>query len=175
MKPLRITTIFILLVGALPAFAGNKKHLPLSPQVITAKSIYIDNQSGLAALGDRAYQELSKWGRFIVVQDRKDADLILLLSAHSYEGGYVTTGGGQTGTVDESGNISTTNNPTYTTKVTVAYTYITVIDPRTGDNLWSDSKRWGNLFNGFHGATKGLINELRKRVQEQDSSQKTQR
>lgn len=163
----RVLAVQILLMCAFTAFAGGKKHLPLPPQVLTARSVYIDNQSGLAALGDKAYQELMKWGRFQIVQDRKAADLIFLLSAHEYEGGYITTGGGQTGTVDENGNISTTNNPTYTSRVTVAYTYLTVIDPHTGDNLWSDSKRWGNLLNGFHSATKGLIGELRKRIQEQ--------
>jgi hypothetical protein len=49
---------------------------------------------------------------------------------------YVITGGNQTGTVDSSGNISTNTSPTYTTPVTVGYTYLTVIDPKTGDNLW---------------------------------------
>jgi hypothetical protein len=69
--------------------------------------------------------------------------------------------------VDENGNINTTSNPTYTSPVSVNYTYVTLIDPKTGDNLWSDSKRWGNLYTGFHSATKGLIDELMKRIKEQ--------
>lgn len=149
------------------SFAKDKKHLPLPAQVIDAKTVYIDNQSGVAALGDRAYQELQKWGRFQIVQDRQHADLILLLSAREYNRGYVTTGGGQTGTVDQNGNINTTNNPTYTNAVTVGYTFLTAIDPKTGDGLWSDSKKWGTLFTGYHSATKGLIDELRKRMEEQ--------
>jgi hypothetical protein len=147
--------------------AKDKNHLPLPPQVIAAKTIYIDNQSGIAKLGDRAYEQLNKWGRFQVVEDRRQADLILLLSARQYSGGYVTTGGGTTGTVDENGNINTTNNPSYTTPVTVNYTYVNLIDPKNGDSLWSDSKRWGNLYTAFHSATKGLIDELMKRVNEQ--------
>src|ERR1019366_1707096 len=99
------------------------KHLPLPPQIATAKTVFIDNQSGFAKLGDRAYEQLTKWGRFQVILDRKKADLILLLSARAYDGGYVTTGGGTTGTIDESGNINTTNNPTYTSQVSVSYTF----------------------------------------------------
>lgn len=149
------------------AAAKGKKHLPLPAQIMTAKTVYIDNQSGIAKLGDRAYEQLSKWGRFQIVSERKQADLILLLSAHAYDGGYITTGGGQSGSIDQNGNINTTNQPTYTTHVTVAYTYLTVIDPKSGENLWSDSKRWGNLYTGFHSATKGLIDELQKRMKEQ--------
>ncbi len=66
--------------------------------------------------------------------------------------------------VNSSGTINTTSSPTYTQPVTVGYTYLTVIDPQTGDNLWSDSKRWGNLYTGFHSATKGLVDELVKRM-----------
>ena len=51
--------------------------------------------------------------------------------------------------------------------MTVGYTYITLVDPKTSDNLWSDSKRWGNLYNGFHTATKGLVDELMKRINEE--------
>jgi len=142
--------------------AKEKHHLPLPPQITTAKTIYIDNQSGMAKLGDRAYEQLTKWGRWQVIPDRQKADLVLLLSAHQYNGGYV---GSTTGSVDENGNINATSS---STPVTVGYTYITVVDPKTGDNLWSDSKRWGNLYTGFHSATKGLVDELMKRISEEE-------
>jgi hypothetical protein len=102
-----------------------------------------------------------------VVGDRKQADLILLLTAREYTTGYVTNGGGQTGTVDSNGNIETTGRPAYTRNVTTGYTYLTVIDAKTGDNLWSDSQRWGNLYTGFRSATRGLIGKLKKRIEEQ--------
>jgi len=149
--------------------AKEKQHLPLPSQIMSAKTVFIDNQSGQAKIGDRAYEQVKKWGRFQVVQDRKQADLILLLTAHEYNNGYVTTGGGQTGTVDDNGNINTRSDPAYTSPVTVGYTYLTVVDPKTRENLWSESKRWGNLYTGFHSATKGLIDELRKRIEEQSA------
>jgi hypothetical protein len=160
-----ISLLFVFAAGVI----AKDKHLPLPPQIAAAKTVYIDNQSGMANIGDKAYQQLVKWGRFQVIQDRKSADLILLLSAKAYDGGYVTTGGGTTGNIDSKGNINTTNEPTYTHHVSVNYTFLTVVDPKTGDNLWSDSKRWGNLYTGFHSATKGLIDELVKRVNEEAS------
>jgi hypothetical protein len=143
------------------SLAKPKNHLPLPPEITSAKSIYIDNQSGLAKLGDRAYEQLTKWGRWQVVSSRQNADLILLLSAHQYNGGYVTSTSGR---IDDNGNINATSD---VSSVTVGYTYITVVDPRSGDNLWSDSKRWGNMYTGFHSATKGLVDELMKRIAEE--------
>jgi hypothetical protein len=168
MKPSTCILATLLISACSISVSGKEKQqLPLPPQVVNAKTVFIDNQSGEAKIGDRAYEQIRKWGRFQVVQDRKQADLILLLTAHEYNKGYVTSGGGQTGTIDESGNINTRSDPTYTTPVTVGYTYLTVVDPKTGENLWSESKRWGNLYTGFHSATKGLIDELRKRIEAQ--------
>jgi hypothetical protein len=166
-NPLYFAALLFFAVFALASAAKEKQHLPLPAPVLVARTVYIDNQTGIAKLGDRAYEQLKKWGRFQIVTDRREANLILLLTANEYTGGYVTTGGGQTGTVDSGGNIDTSGKPTYTTRVTVGYTFLTVIDPKTGDNYWSDSKRWGNLYTGFRSATKGLIDELRKRVEEQ--------
>jgi hypothetical protein len=177
--------LFALLASLPTASSAKDKHLPLPAQITAAKTVYIDNQSGVAKLGDRCYTQIEKWGRFKVVQDRKDADLIFLLSANEYTRGYVTSGGGSTSTVNSSGNVeattigdqttgtvntsgtvNTTTEPTYTRPVTVGYTYLTVIDPKTGSSLWSDSKRWGNLYTGFHSATKGLVDDLMKRIRE---------
>lgn len=155
-----------LVIGIALSCSATDKHLPLPPQMTAAKTVFIDNQSGTAKIGDRAYEQLQKWGRFQVVQDRKEADLVLLFSAREYNRGYVTSGSTTTGRVDESGNVSLNSSPTYSGPVTVGYTYLTVIDPKTGDNLWSDSKKWGNLYTGFHSATKGLIDELEKRINE---------
>ena len=169
----RLTSLVVLFLAVCPLASQTKEkdRLPLPALVLAAKTVYIDNQTGMAKLGDRAYEGLKKWGRFQIVMDRKQADLVFLLTAQEHNGGYITTGGGQTGTVDSSGNINTSGNPTYTTPVTVGYTYLTVFDAKTGDNLWSESKRWGNLYTGFHSATKGLIDELRKRIDEQTKQQ----
>ena len=59
------------------------------------ETVYLDDQSGFPGVGDKAFQELTKWGRFKVASDRKDADLILLLSAREHTGRYMTTSVGQ--------------------------------------------------------------------------------
>lgn len=165
--------VLVAFLTALRADAKRPKvHAPLPKQVLEAKTVYLDNQSGFASLGDKAYDELTKWGRFKVVDQRQNADLILLLSASEYRGGYVTSGTAQQhGTVDDSGNIEVSGeSESTTTPVVYRRTHLTVIDPKTGTSLWSDSKAWGNLYTGFHSATRSLIKNLRSRLEEQEAA-----
>ena len=74
-------TVLSLFIACSLSGLARDKHLPLPPQLLSAKTVYVDNRSGMAAMGDRAYQELLSWGRFHVVQDKSQADLILLLTA----------------------------------------------------------------------------------------------
>lgn len=159
-----------LLLSILPnALFSKDKHLPLPPQLISAKIVYIDNRSGQAAIGDRAYQEIKEWGRFQVVQDRGQADLILLLSLSSESRGYITTGGSQTGTVDESGNVRTNTSPRYTTANVARYSGLTVLDAKTGETLWAESKA-AAVFS--KSAIKRAVDELRQRIEEQTAEPK---
>jgi hypothetical protein len=162
-------SIFVLALSA-STFAKERKYPPLPSKVITAKTVYLDNRTGYAKFYDRAYDELEKWGRFRVVESAKDADLVFLLCASVYDGGYVTSGTSHQhgtisgyGTVDISGTNETTSSP-----LPVGVTHLYVIDPKTGESLWSDTKRWGNLFAGFRSATRSLIKELRNRVEASD-------
>jgi hypothetical protein len=41
---------------------------------------------------------------------------------------------------------------------------------KSGIVLWSDTRRWGNLFTGFKSATREVVKELRKRIEEQEAS-----
>src|ERR1700689_479 len=56
-------------------------HAPLPASVMAAKTVYIDNQTGHTEITDRAYDALRKWGRFKILKDAKDADLILRFTA----------------------------------------------------------------------------------------------
>ena len=82
-----------------------------------------------------------------------------MLSADPYKGGYIITSGGQTGTV-ENGHIDEDRVPNYTGQSPIRYVYLTVIDPITGDNLWSDSHRWGGVLTGFNTAGERLVKKL---------------
>jgi hypothetical protein len=122
------------------AFAG--KHAPLPPTLMEAKTVYIDNQSGNAAFADRCYDELRRWGRFKIVPDPKGADIIFRISTATHSTGARAS--------------STTT--------------IEVLEASTGQVLWSDSRPWGNLYTGFRSATRAVVKELKKRVQEQESA-----
>src|SRR5579864_525936 len=93
---------FVLMVS--PIVLAKTKHAPLPQEVIQAKTVYIVNLAGAAAFRDKAYDEITKWGRFKVVPKREDADLIFVLSAREYRTAMVTNSN-TTGTVDESGNV----------------------------------------------------------------------
>jgi len=152
------------LIVAPLAAPAKTKHAPLPDKVLQAKTVYILNLTGNAAFRDRAYDELTKWGRYKVVSKREEADLIFVLSAREYSTTMVTNSN-TTGTVDDFGNVQLQGH-SQTNAVMHGVTFLTVADPTNGDELWSDSKEWGSLLNGFHSATRGLIDRLRKRIAE---------
>jgi hypothetical protein len=93
-----LLAVFILASLPLPISVQAQKQLAQSPRIMSAKSVYLDDRTGVDAVAKRALNEIKKWGRFRIVQDCKMADLILLLSANPYKGGYIIMSGGQTGT-----------------------------------------------------------------------------
>jgi len=142
-----------------PIAAQPQKQLAQSPRIQSAKSVYFEDKTGVDAVGNKALAQLKRWGRFQIVQDRMKADLILRLSADPYKGGYIITSGGQTGTV-ENGHIDEDRVPNYNRQAPVRQVYLTVIDPKTGDTLWSDYHRWGGLLTGFNTAGERLVKKL---------------
>jgi hypothetical protein len=99
----------------------------------------------LANAGKAANQALTGWDRFRLVEDPKQADILFILSANPYMGDYLTRQGGD-------------QRP-----VKIDSTFVTVIDPHTGEELWSDSRNWGSWRVGS--ATKALIDELRDELE----------
>jgi hypothetical protein len=81
MKVANIVALALVLVVS-PIHA-KEKLAPLPASVMAAKTVYIDNQTGDAAITDRAYDALSKWGRFKILKDAKAADLILRFTANT--------------------------------------------------------------------------------------------
>jgi hypothetical protein len=68
--------------------------------------------------------------------------------------------GGQTGSIDNSGQITEDRVPNFNKQSPTRYVYLTVIDPKTGANLWSDAHLWGGLLTGFNSAGARLVKEL---------------
>jgi hypothetical protein len=125
------SAIFVLtsFPGASPALA--QKQLAQSPRILSAKSVYFSNKTGSDAVGKNALVQLRKWGKFQLVADPKQADLIFILSADPYNGGNIIFASGQTGTIDD-GHITEHPIPNYNKQSPARYAYLTVIDPICG-------------------------------------------
>ena len=115
----------------------------LSPKIMQADTVFLDCTCprALAAARKRALQQLQQWGRFRLVENLRQADLVFLFSGNRYLGDYLTRDGPDKRPVE------------------IESTIMTVIDAHTGEALWTDSRRWGSW--RVDGATKDLIGELK--------------
>jgi hypothetical protein len=141
---------FVMLVCALPAL-GKDLKAPLPETLFQAKTVYIDNRSGESGLLDKAYTALKEWNRYEIIQDRAKADIVFVFTVSSEVRGSYTTG-----TVDDNGTVQATSAATR-----ARYTTMTVLDPVSGQILFSDTRRW----HPFGSATKDAVKELRKRME----------
>ncbi|HKS83729.1 MAG TPA: hypothetical protein VJR23_19660 [Candidatus Acidoferrales bacterium] len=132
-----------------------------SLQISSAKTAYFRNQTGNVAVGRNALIELNKWGRFRIVQDPKQADLILLLSLEEYRG--PDSAGGQPGDFDDP---DVSHIPKWDRQRQTRYAYLTIIDPNTGARLWSAEHVWGGLLTGFNNVGQRLVKKLEKQVKQ---------
>ena len=122
---------------------ANDKHVLLPASVIAAKTVYIDNQTGHAEITDRAVDALTKWGRFKILKDAKDADLILRF------------------TTDTNGRPTPPHNDIDVSPTPIR---LSVLD-QTNNELWFASKN-----EPFHSQTRLDIAEFKKRIEEQEKS-----
>jgi len=138
MKAAKIVALAVVLVVS-PMYAADK-YPPLPASVIAAKTVYIDNQTGYSQITDKAYEALSKWGRYKIVKDAKDADLVLRFTADT-EGRPTPPGN----------NIDQSPTP-----------IVLSVRDQTNTELWSVSKN-----QPFHSQTTLDIDEFKKRVEAQ--------
>jgi TonB family protein len=160
---LQAICLVLILMAASPAQA--QKEIAYPQAIASAKTIYFDDKSGVDAVGKKALAELSKWGRFQIVSDRKKADLILVLSTDPKGAGNLILSGGQTGGIDSQGHVEEDPVPQYNKQTPVRYAFLTLIDAGTGTTLWGDSQRWGGLLTGFDSVGEHLVQEFEKQTQ----------
>src|SRR6266481_370109 len=159
---LRFLVVFTFLALIRPSTLAAQKELAQSPRILSAKTVYFDNQTGSDTVGNNTLAQLKKWGRYQIVADRKHADLVFLLSADPYNGGTILLSGGQTGTIDSRGHVEEDPIPHYGPQTRTRYAYLTVIDARTSDKLWSEGHAWGGLLTGFNSVGKHMVKDLQK-------------
>jgi hypothetical protein len=126
--------------------------------------VYFDNRTALDAVGAEAVKQLVKWGRFTLVADKKKANLIFLLTADPYKGGYIVLASGRTATMDDQGNFEEDRVPNYNVQAPVRDVYLSVIDPKDGSLVWSDSHVWGGVLTGTNSAGARLVKKLEKQM-----------
>jgi hypothetical protein len=163
----RTNFLFLALLFACTSSSAAQKAQKsgLPQKVLSAKSVYFEDKTLSPGTGREALVELAKWGRFKIVNNPKEADLILLLSSDPYKAGGVVFSGGQTGAIDKNGNIQEDPVPTFNKQAPVRYAYLTVIDPATGRALWSDEHQWGGLLTGSDSAGARLIKKFKKQIE----------
>ena len=120
----------------------------LPAEVKQAKSVAIACDAcprGMAKAKKAALVQMLNWKRFTLVADPQKADLVFLFSANPYLGDYATRDGPD-------------KRP-----VAVDTTYMNVIDPRTGANLWGDYRQAGAWF--VSSATRDLVLGFREQLE----------
>jgi hypothetical protein len=138
---------------------ANEKRPSLPTSVLSARTVYVDNQTTSAELQNTAYTELSKWGRFQIVDAPQKADIVLRLS----NGNYVKL-------VPGNGN-SSANDPQPTKQnwmgadeaVPPGSTRISVIDAKSGNSLWSDIRKIDNPKTATH-----ILDGLREAIEQKE-------
>jgi hypothetical protein len=133
---------------------ANDKHNTVPSKVLSARKIYVDNQTNDAELQNDALVGLTKWGRFEIVDSAQKADVVLRLFGNSVVK-FVP-----------GGEASATYNPKPVSEKFAAgeelappgCTRITLIEPKSGTALWSDIRKTSNsqekskLLEGLHDA-----------------------
>jgi hypothetical protein len=165
----QLTVITLLSFAMTSPMFGRKKqtveHAPLPAKVLTAKTIYIENDSGIANMADKAYTQLKAWGKYQIVNERERADLVLVLKATDKQ--VQRSGVGSAGSFNyQTGAWTQSTVPTIRTR-TFAFTLMALIDPASGDVAWSDQGEWTKK----QSATMELIKDLQQRVEEQQSAE----
>jgi hypothetical protein len=152
----KVQSIFVIttMVLGIGIAQANDKRGAVPSRVLSAKTIYVDNQTTDAELQHDAYMGLSKWGRYEIVDSAQKADLVLRLSGSSVVK-FVP-----------GGDPAASYNPKPVSETSAGgeqlappgCTRLTLIEPKSGAALWSDVRKTSNaqekskLLEGLHEA-----------------------
>ncbi len=147
-KILCMKTLLLVSFFSISAFAMAKTDRPPLPaEIMNAKTVYLDNESGIAIVADYAYRELKKWNHFQISNTPDKADLVFVFTA--MDGRTSTTG--------------IVNGQLLTMSGGPCHASIDVRSAKGRDtSLWQDTKKCS-----WHGASADLVRELKKRMEAQ--------
>jgi hypothetical protein len=152
---LGLVAVFLMFACGFLSSARAQKPREMPPQLLSAKLIYFEDETGFPAVGGDAIRELQKWGRYQVVQTRDQAELIFVLSSKIEADGVRSPFEDRRFGPDLSFHF----------RYRPANAYLTVDDAKTGERLWSGRHLWGGLLTGFNSAGRRLVSRLRKQIE----------
>jgi hypothetical protein len=124
---------FVMLSVILIAGTAIASRVTLPNSIFSARTIFVDNQSGFAELSNVAYLELNRWGRFEQVGSTEKADLTIVLTGSSYV--RVVAASSDAPVYDpRKTNVKSAELPDAAPS---GYTRVTLQDVKTGRTLWS--------------------------------------
>jgi hypothetical protein len=148
----------LLFLGAALAAGAWANDQPVPTELLQAKTVFIlkgmvyqqkHDPTGVASNIEPCREELGKWGRYTVVANPKEADLILRVSNRD----------------DRHSTIAGSASVTGSVTLGSMYTIIDVIQPSSGKVLFSVAHNWSRSWSTKTAAT-GAVKDLRKRVEE---------
>jgi len=152
---LGLVAVFLTFAFGFLFSARAQKRGEMPPQLLSAKLVYFEDQTGFPAVGGDAIRELQKWGRYEVVQTRDQAELIFVLSSKIEADGVRSPFEDRRFGPDLSFHF----------RYRPANAYLTVDDAKTGERLWSGRHLWGGLLTAFNSAGRRLVSRLRKQIE----------
>src|ERR1700733_5766489 len=75
--------IALILICFASTVHAKAKHAPLPDELLSAKTVYLVNDTGYQSALDTAYDQFQKWGRFTVVTKKEAADIVVVFTHDS--------------------------------------------------------------------------------------------
>jgi hypothetical protein len=157
---MRILSVYLVSLAACLPVIARANHAPLPQEILQAKTVCVLNHTKNKSAGNQALKELTKWGRFKVVQKPEDAELVLLLSTRSTKS-QVEVAASKDSEGFDTDLVELTS--------TLNYDYICVFDRKTRRRLWSGYKQLNFYTRNPIGS---LVKELRKNIEDQEKPAK---
>ena len=140
MKKMTFVFFLALMFLSVAVSQANEKRGAVPAKVLSAKTVYVDNQTTDSELQHDAYMALGKWGRYEIVDAPQKADVVLRLAGSSVVK-FVP-----------GGDPSATYNPKPVSEKSAAgeelappgCTRLTLIEPKSGTALWSEVRKTSN-------------------------------
>jgi hypothetical protein len=152
--------LLVIIFLAVPTFA-KETYAPLPGQLMQAKTVFLENKTKDAKIGDGVFRELSKWKRYVLVTDRSKADIVFVLTMTTHEAIW-SNGTRVSNQIAGSGTTITTGGQVYsytTGRVTLE------IQDMEGTVVWANTKPFSRK-----GATKDLMKDLKQRIERQEKN-----